>query len=40
MVFGFPQVFRVLRRGIFFEGQDLVESLIEGIVAVILGNLR
>jgi hypothetical protein len=38
MVSGLPKVFRVFRRGIFFESQDVVERLIEGIVAVILGK--
>src|ERR1017187_3792164 len=36
MVSGLPKVFRVFRRGVFFESQDVVERLIEGIVAVIL----
>jgi hypothetical protein len=33
-------VFRVFRRGVVFESQDVVERLIEGIVAVILEDFH
>ena len=36
MVSGLPKVFRVFRRGVVFGSRDIVERLIEGIVAVIL----